>query len=74
MDNQKEIFAENAERLIKALKDFGGSSTAWELKLKLHLSSSALFLALGRLEALNKVNVFPEDINFRITLVSDKIS
>lgn len=68
-DKHKEILIKNAEQIIKALKNAGGTSTSWELKLKLRLSGSALYLALGRLEAENKIILLPEDLNLKVSLV-----
>ena len=67
-EKHKEILIRNAEQIVKALKNAGGTSTSWELKLKLRLSGSALYLALGRLEAENRITLLPEDLNLRVSL------
>jgi len=65
---QKNTFIKNADNIVKALKSAHGSLTSWELKLKLHLSGSALYMALGRLEAQDKITLYPDDVNFKVVL------
>ncbi len=60
--------AQTAGNLLEALKASGGDASSWDLKLKLHLSSSALYLALGWLAAQNKVALYPKELNFRVVL------
>ncbi len=67
-EKHKEILIRNAEQILKALKNAGGNATSWELKLKLRMSGSALYLALGRLEAEGKITLLPEDLNLRVSL------
>lgn len=74
IEKYKETLIQNADKIIKALKSSGGVSTSWELKLKLHLSGSALYLALGRLEASEKITLFPEDLNLTVKLNQEKKS
>ena len=45
-----DTIAQAADKIAELLKD-GGEITSWDIKLKLHLSSSALYLALGWLAA-----------------------
>ena len=56
-----------ADRILR-LVPAEGEITSWELKNKLHISSSMLCLALGRLSAENKIRITPEQLNYRITL------
>ena len=60
--------AQTAGNLLEALKAAGGDASSWDLKLKLHLSSSALYLALGWLSAQGKVALYPKELNFRVVL------
>jgi hypothetical protein len=62
-----ETVAQNAAKILELLKT--GENTSWDLKLKLHLSSSALYLALGWLAAQDKVALYPQDLNFRIKII-----
>ncbi|OGR51283.1 MAG: hypothetical protein A2049_02465 [Elusimicrobia bacterium GWA2_62_23] len=60
--------AQTAANLLEALKAAGGDASSWDLKLKLHLSSSALYLSLGWLAAQGKVALYPKELNFRVVL------
>jgi len=62
-----DLVAQNAAKILELLKS--GESTSWDLKLKLHLSSSALYLALGWLAAQGKVALYPQDLNFKVRLL-----
>jgi len=62
-----ETVAQNAGKILELLK--AGENTSWDLKLKLHLSSSALYLALGWLSAQGKAELYPQDLNFKIKLL-----
>lgn len=59
--------AQTAEKIHGLLKT-GGEATSWDIKLKLHLSSSSLYLALGWLAAQGKIQIYPQDLNYRIKL------
>jgi hypothetical protein len=59
--------AQNAAKILELLK--AGENTSWDLKLKLHLSSSALYLALGWLAAQGKVALYPQDLNFKVRII-----
>ncbi len=71
-EKYRETLIQNAGKILKVLKSSGGSSTSWELKLKLHLSGSALYLALGRLEATDKITLFPGELNLTVKLNQEK--
>jgi hypothetical protein len=60
--------AQTAANLLEAVKASGGDASSWDLKLKLHLSSSALYLALGWLAAQGKIALYPKELNFRVVL------
>ncbi len=62
-----ESVAQNAAKILEMLKE--GESTSWDIKLKLHLSSSALYLALGWLCAQQKIELYPQDLNFKIKVL-----
>jgi hypothetical protein len=64
-----DTLGQNAGNVLQTLKAAGGDMTSWDLKLKLHLSSSALYLALGWLAAERKIDLYPKDLNFRVVLL-----
>ena len=64
-----DTIAQTSEKIAELLKE-GGETTSWDIKLKLHLSSSALYLALGWLAARDKIAMYPQDLNFKIKPVS----
>jgi len=64
-----DTIAQTAGKISELLKT-GGETTSWDIKLKLHLSSSALYLALGWLAAQDKIAMYPQDLNFKIKPVS----
>ena len=66
--NFTDTIDQTASKITDLLKG-GGETTSWDIKLKLHLSSSALYLALGWLAAQGKVNIYPQDLNYKIKLI-----
>lgn len=52
-----------AERVMESLPPDGGI-TSWELKTRLHLPSSTLYLALGWLCARGKVTLSPDELTY----------
>ncbi|OGS13202.1 MAG: hypothetical protein A2234_11580 [Elusimicrobia bacterium RIFOXYA2_FULL_58_8] len=64
-----ETLGQTAGNVLETLKASGGEATSWDLKLKLHLSSSSLYMALGWLAAERKIDLYPKELNFRIVLV-----
>jgi len=66
----EETLSELSERVLRSLPQ-DGEITSWEIKNKLHISSSMLYLALGRLSAENKIRIIPEQLNYRV-LLSEK--
>jgi uncharacterized membrane protein len=63
-----DTLAQTAGNLLEAIKAAGGDASSWDLKLKLHLSSSSLYLALGWLAAQGKISLHPKELNFRVML------
>jgi uncharacterized membrane protein len=63
-----DTLTQTAGNLLETLKAAGGDASSWDLKLKLHLSSSSLYLALGWLAAQGKVALYPKELNFRVML------
>jgi uncharacterized membrane protein len=63
-----DTLTQTAGNLLETLKAAGGDVSSWDLKLKLHLSSSSLYLALGWLAAQGKVSLYPKELNFRVVL------
>lgn len=63
-----DTLAQTAGNLLEAVKASGGDASSWDLKLKLHLSSSSLYLALGWLAAQGKLELYPKELNFRVVL------
>ncbi|HOW89838.1 MAG TPA: winged helix-turn-helix domain-containing protein [Elusimicrobiales bacterium] len=59
---------QTAEKIADMLKG-GAEATSWDIKLKLRLSSSSLYLALGWLAAQGRINMYPQDLNFRVKLI-----
>lgn len=66
-----DTLAQTAANLLETLKASGGDATSWDLKLKLHLSSSMLYLALGWLAARGKITLYPKELNFRVVLTQN---
>ena len=44
------------------------TATSWQIKTALHLPASALYIALGALEAQGKVILEAQGINYKVTL------
>jgi hypothetical protein len=60
--------SQTADKIAGLLKG-GAEITSWDIKLKLHLSSSSLYLALGWLAAQGKITIYPQDLNYKIKLI-----
>ncbi|MCX5784030.1 MAG: hypothetical protein NTW04_06315 [Elusimicrobia bacterium] len=58
-----------AERIMREIPQ-SGEITSWELKAKLHLQSSVMYLSLGRLLSGGKITVIPDQLNYRIKRLS----
>ena len=63
-----DTITQTADKITDLLKG-GGETTSWDIKLKLHLSSSALYLALGWLASQGKIEMYPQDLNYKIKLI-----
>ena len=66
---------QTAERILAAVEAAPLSGnvkglTAWDLKLELKVSNSALFLALGWLVRDGKVSLEPHDFTFKVALTA----
>ena len=54
-------------KIARALEEpSAGSVTAWELKMRLHVPLSQLYLALGALQQKGRLRVAPEGLTYRI--------
>ena len=58
-----ESIVNNSTKILQVLKN-DGEMTSWDLKLKLHLSSSALYLALGQLFANKDIELSQKDLTY----------
>jgi len=58
-----------AERILHSVPA-GGEISSWEVKVKLHLSSSMLHLALGYLLHQGSIELIPDQLNYRILPVA----
>lgn len=54
----------NADRILAEITTAGKPVTAWELKMKLHLSSSQLYLALGCLLQRAAIELEPQELTY----------
>ncbi|MDD4004201.1 MAG: hypothetical protein PHW69_03235 [Elusimicrobiaceae bacterium] len=63
----KSTLENNAGRILSEIASTsGGQLTAWELKMRLHLSSSQLYIALGWLMGREAVELEPENLDYII--------
>ncbi|MEA3306300.1 MAG: hypothetical protein U9Q34_00770 [Elusimicrobiota bacterium] len=60
-----ESIINNSTKILNILKK-DGEMSSWDLKLKLHLSSSALYLALGRLFETKDIELSQKDLTYII--------
>ena len=60
---------QTAEKIMQSIPT-EGELTSWELKTKLHLSSSMLYLALGFLLNQGKIKLSPDQLNYRVAAVA----
>ncbi len=66
-DNNK--FTDSVKGMAEQVMDVitaSGETTSWDIKLKLHLSSSSLYLALGWLMSQGRIQLYPKDLNYTI--------
>jgi len=66
-DFDRELEAIGA-RVMEVLEHLpaGDSITAWELKFKVKVALSPLYLALGALQASGRIRIQPDGLNYRI--------
>ena len=61
---------ENIQLAVKQISEFlekNQTASSWQLKVKMRLSSSVLYLALGALYQQGKISLEADDINYRVT-------
>lgn len=61
---------ENIQLAVKQISEYlekNHTVSSWQLKVKLGLSSSVLYLALGALHEQGKISLEADDINYNIT-------
>lgn len=56
--------ADKIEEIISKEKELN----SWDIKLRLKMSASLLYLALGYLSALGKIDIAAEDLNYTVRL------
>ncbi|MEW5951238.1 MAG: hypothetical protein GX447_02290 [Elusimicrobia bacterium] len=66
-DNFSSKLGEAASKIEEALKAHN-ELTAWDLKLKFKMSASLLYLSLGFLSALGKIELLPDELNYRVRI------
>ena len=64
MDNLQQTSAQ----ILALLRSDSSVDTALQIKLKLRISSSALYMALGFLAAENKIEISQQGIDYKINL------
>ncbi len=62
----------NTSNKILEILNTEGKASSWDIKLKLHLSSSELYLALGQLSARNKIQLYPKDLTYTVMPLPEK--
>lgn len=65
-----DVISDTSEKIMEILT-VEGETTAWDIKMKLHLSSSILYLALGHLLSQNKIVLSPHDLTYRVKILSN---
>ena len=61
---------ENIQLAIKQISEYlekNNTASSWQLKVKLQVSSSVLYLALGALYQQGKISLEADDINYHVT-------
>lgn len=61
---------ENIQLAVKQISEYlekNQTVSSWQLKVKLQLSSSVLYLALGALYEQGKISLEADDINYHVT-------
>ncbi len=68
---------ENIQDAVKQMTDYlsaNPKATAWQLKVKFHLSSSVLYLALGQLLAQGKITLEADGIDYNVKWGSEAVA
>lgn len=63
-----DIIADTAKKIMEILTS-EKEITSWDIKMKLHLSSSMLYLALGYLLSQNKIALSPHDLTYKVIIL-----
>lgn len=61
---------ENIQLAVKQISEYlekNNTASSWQLKVKLQLSGSVLYLALGALYQQGKISLEADDINYHVT-------
>ncbi|WP_424244022.1 hypothetical protein Dip510_001208 [Elusimicrobium posterum] len=64
-DNIKQI----SSKILETLQSDASVTTAWQVKLRLKISSSILYMALGMLMAEGKIAVLQQGLDYKISLL-----
>lgn len=69
IENQifSDLIKNNAAKIMEEI-NAEKELSSWQLKVKLHLSGSALFLALGYLAAKEQIQIIPMGLTHKIVL------
>jgi len=62
--------ADNATKIVELLKNNNNKMTSWDIKLKLGLSSSVLYMSLGYLILDGKINIYQKDLIYIVELIN----
>ncbi|MFA6584743.1 MAG: hypothetical protein WCS77_10635 [Elusimicrobiaceae bacterium] len=62
----------NADRILQELG--AERKTAWDLKIKLHLTSSQLYIALGYLLSRGEIDLKPQDLSYIVKIAEKAVS
>ena len=62
----------NTSNRILEILNAEGKTSSWDIKLKLHLSSSELYIALGQLSARDKIQLYPKDLTYAVAPSPEK--
>lgn len=57
-----------SSQILELLQTDSSVRTAWQIKLKLALSASALYMALGVLVAEGKIDIAQQSLDYKINL------
>ncbi|MFH1620209.1 MAG: hypothetical protein ABIG11_09975 [bacterium] len=70
--NESHSFSEtiksSAAKILEVLPA-DGEITSWDLKIRLHLSGSVLYMALGWLASQGRVCLIPDELTYKVRIV-----